>query len=1013
MKCSWADDLAIPGELSGAAAWLQESDLWKQWLHGGQILWIIGDQGMGKTFLAKLLVTVLRRDAAQTTNSILGPQAEREPLAPTSPPSRLVLYYFCDARRPSQEEDVVVLQSFLYQILTHDPSLFRYIYGTQIFRSAEGNFWQFQQAFNMILNNLKYGPTDIVIDAIDECDERSHRTLCGFLTSFESVQTVRVILTSRPVPELRPPLCINLNTSSEYHEKDLRIAMRRAVADLALYRKFPEAFSKEIFDTLQKKTPSMLAAHLSLALLEKKPTIRAMREVLRRLPDVVKLDDLFSELLETTRDSSRNILIRAYYFVLCSRRILTVRELSTLLATTSAGMDGHRPDLRDICELEILGLKSVLQSFRRGLLEVSGETVALVHGALTGFLLKPKMLLLFVEALREDDRGSRFKNAIAREGFVQSVMAEACLQYMSAAVKARSDPKCASEYCFTFWCEHAREAGQDCSDELVTLVADFLYPSQESHDLYQRMVEKVNCSREGSAGRLLPPRNDPAFVLAALDLCHVLADRLCIPISSFQASDSADRLPLHYAAANDAVQSTKWILDIYGKLGADRLKGLITKPSQEKVTALQLATKHGRLQILNLLLDSVGDDGSLVRSLMQLAADYGQEDIFATLWMRSNASSIPPTPTEKETILACAVRLDSGEAMRELLQDQTLVNADIGHSQLHNAVTSQSLQSVQVLIERGVDVNVPDKEGLYAIHIAARLGVDEIVQLLLSAGAKVNQTDSKGRTALHVASRCGFIRTCTHLLNNGSSVNLVDDSGRLPAHYAAEIGHDKLLRLLIEAGSDTLMADNDGKTMLHLAAEKGHEEVVAMLLNLEQGDIDVDAVDSLERTALHYAVVSGNSNIVSRLLIAGAYIDAADCSGLTPLHLAASKAADIIVAELLKSNPGVNLQDEEGRTPLHHALMTRYPSIAVLRALLDHGANINQIDNDRMTPLHYAAKSCHLQSIILLSEYGARRDIPNANGLLPEDLIEDDEPAAMEMRKNCWSVHREGEIVDA
>lgn len=163
-------------------------------------------------------------------------------------------------------------------------------------------------------------------------------------------------------------------------------------------------------------------------------------------------------------------------------------------------------------------------------------------------------------------------------------------------------------------------------------------------------------------------------------------------------------------------------------------------------------------------------------------------------------------------------------------------------------------------------------------RIAARLGLDEIILLLLRAGAKVNQTDSMGRTTLHVASRHSFIRTYTNLPDNGSSVNLVDDSGRLPAHHAADIGHDKLLRLLLEKGSDTLMADINGKTMLLLAAEKGHEEVVAMLLNPEQVDIDVDAIDSLGRTALHYTVVSGNSNIVSRLLIARAHIDAADCS---------------------------------------------------------------------------------------------------------------------------------------
>lgn len=480
----------------------------------------------------------------------------------------------------------------------------------------------------------------------------------------------------------------------------------------------------------------------------------------------------------------------------------------------------------------------------------------------------------------------------------------------------------------------------------------------------------------------LAPCNDPAFVLAALDLCHVFADRLCIPISSFEASDSAGRLPLPYAAASDAVQSTKWILDIYGKLGADRLKGLITKPSLEKsdgtpaghpawhATHPQLASRlHWRRRKPRALADAASRGPRPTRHLC-----HSLEEI---------QRIADTTHTKRERDHPCMCRASgNGETTQELLEDQILANADVGRSQLHDAVENQSLQK----------------------RIAARLGLDEIVLLLLHAGAKINQTDSMGRTALHVASRHGFIRTCTNLLDNGSSVNLVDDSGRLPAHHAADIGHDKLLRLLLKKGSDILMADNNGKTMLLLAAEKGHEEAVAMLLNPEQVDIDVDVADSIGRTALHYAVVSGNSNIVSRLLIAGgAYIDAADCSGLMPLHLAASKAADIIIAELLKNNPGVNLQDEKGKTPLHHALMTRYPS------LLDHGTNINQVDNDRMTPIHYAAKSCHLPSIILLSEYRARRDIPNADGLLPGDLIEDDKLAAMEMREKLLVSPSRGE----
>ena len=60
----------------------------------------------------------------------------------------------------------------------------------------------------------------------------------------------------------------------------------------------------------------------------------------------------------------------------------------------------------------------------------------------------------------------------------------------------------------------------------------------------------------------------------------------------------------------------------------------------------------------------------------------------------------------------------------------------------------------------------------------------EVAQLLLDNGAMVEMTDRTGRTALHLAAKSDSIRVAKTLVEFGASTNSTDKGGRFPLHLA-------------------------------------------------------------------------------------------------------------------------------------------------------------------------------------------------------------------------------------
>ena len=146
-------------------------------------------------------------------------------------------------------------------------------------------------------------------------------------------------------------------------------------------------------------------------------------------------------------------------------------------------------------------------------------------------------------------------------------------------------------------------------------------------------------------------------------------------------------------------------------------------------------------------------------------------------------------------------------------------------------------------------------------------------------------------------------------------------------------------------------------------------------------------------TALHVAAAAYAVVIANSLLAQGAHVSARNRRGAEPLHYACdgvpgSPAWDpgaqyAVVKLLLEAGANPNAEDKSGVCPLHRAVRTR--STGAVRALLEHGAQASRANKSGSTPLSLAlhdtgrggsgsaeAREQQAQIVALLRSHGAK-----------------------------------------
>ena len=443
-----------------------------------------------------------------------------------------------------------------------------------------------------------------------------------------------------------------------------------------------------------------------------------------------------------------------------------------------------------------------------------------------------------------------------------------------------------------------------------------------------------------------------------------------------------------------------------------------------------------------------------------------------------------------EPSLIDAVKTGKRDVVRTLLKRPVDVNAAEvdGTTALHWAARSGDVETARLLLEAGADAKRANRYGVTPLSLAALNGDAAVMQALIKAGADPAASVSDGQTMVMIAARSGnpeaigvllahHVDVNAHenvlgetaliwaavenhpdaialLAKNGADLNARSNrlrfpldkfgdgkSGRFtvlprggwtPLMYAARQGAAQAARALAETGADLNLTDPDGSSALVLAIINAHYDLAAMLLEKGAGPnvadtsgmaalyaaVDMNTLDETPgRPAPKSSDATSSVDLVKVLLAHGANPnqtltapllervhnngDASLGEGATPLMRAAKKGDIAVMRALLEHGADVNATMKNGGTALMLVSgrgglgrfgvydlkrATDAEFIEGARLCLQHGAQVNAVDAAGQAALHSAAVQRSDAFIEFLIDSGARLDLKDKQGRLPLDL---------------------------
>ena len=302
-------------------------------------------------------------------------------------------------------------------------------------------------------------------------------------------------------------------------------------------------------------------------------------------------------------------------------------------------------------------------------------------------------------------------------------------------------------------------------------------------------------------------------------------------------------------------------------------------------------------------------------------------------------------------------------------------------------------EMVKLLLDKGALIDLQDewlqwdgKPSEHGGNTALMLSVKDYTastKILLDRGAKINVQNRRGETALMLS--VSNTETAKLLIDKGASLDIQTLGGETALMYAAGKYTD-VVKLLLDKGADILIRQSTYKVSpnaMDYAARHGNIEAAKLILAKA---ISLGVKDEILYSAVHWAVIADQVEMVKYLLDQGANIEGNDdLGGYTPLM---NSSLFEMVDLLVKRGANVNAKNKFNYTPLHKAVFNfvegkrkEKDCKKILNLLISNGANLNAQDNNGNTPLMTAIQKTAPAKILIAK--GADVNLANKNKETP------------------------------
>jgi uncharacterized protein len=377
----------------------------------------------------------------------------------------------------------------------------------------------------------------------------------------------------------------------------------------------------------------------------------------------------------------------------------------------------------------------------------------------------------------------------------------------------------------------------------------------------------------------------------------------------------------------------------------------VDSPNADGMTSLLAVARTGNVEAAKLLVDHGATidarEGFGGQSALMWAAARRHPEMIAFLVDHGAAIDARSTARDYQRHITAEGRpksLDSG-----------------GFTPLLYAARENCIACVDVLLEKGADIDLADPDGVSPLHLAIMNANWDLAKKLIDAGADVNQWDIFGAAPLFTAV-------------GGRTRN---DGGRASIDPPNEATGLQIVQLLLERGANPNMqlffrpanvrgATNlRGSTPLIRAASNNDMEVVKLLL---KHGADATIYQADRQTPIH-AAISGRANEKDAIEL------------IKVLHEAGT---DVNVVALI-----VHIEEIRGGSALHYAVRKRYKD--VIRLLASYGADMNLKDQDGLTALDYTQSRGFMPFMAIQTprfeeEAALLREL-GANVMMPKDPV--------------------------